>query len=29
VNPDGSFVASYLMSRWDPYDVALVRATFK
>jgi hypothetical protein len=29
LNADGSFVANYLMSTWDPYDVALMRATFR
>jgi hypothetical protein len=29
VQPDGSFVVSYVMSTWDPYNVALMQATFK
>jgi len=28
-NADGSFTASYLMSTWDPYNVALMQATFE
>jgi hypothetical protein len=27
-NPDGSFAISFTMSTWDPYNVALMRATF-
>lgn len=28
-NADGTFTASYLMSTWDPYNVALMQATFE
>ncbi|MBX3226059.1 MAG: DUF4185 domain-containing protein [Labilithrix sp.] len=28
-NADGTFTASYLMSTWDPYNVALMHATFE
>jgi hypothetical protein len=28
-NADGSFDASFLMSTWDPYNVALIRATYQ
>lgn len=27
-NPDGSFAIDFLLSTWDPYNVALMRATF-
>ena len=27
-NADGSFAVSFMMSTWDPYNVALMRATF-
>jgi hypothetical protein len=29
VNADGSFALSFTMSTWDPYNVALMRATFR
>lgn len=29
VKPDGTFVATYFMSTWDPYNVALMQATFE
>lgn len=29
VNADGSFAVSFVMSTWDPYNVALMRATFR
>jgi hypothetical protein len=28
VNPDGGFTVSYTMSTWNPYNVALMQATF-
>lgn len=28
-NSDGTFTATYLMSTWDPYNVALMQATFQ